>query len=342
MTGLIPPYVLPKVYRQLLLARRLSGTPQPDDFARADSAVPTCPAGRFLVRNLYLSADPVQRGWASSAALVPLGAPMRALGVGIVLESQEPAVKAGEIVYGTLGWQDYAVAGVDDLLSHVRIPRVPISAYAGVLGMPGVTAWLALLDLAPPGPSDMVLVSTAAGAVGSVVGQIARQRGATVVGLTGNDQKVTTCTERYGYNLAFNYKTIDVAETLARAAPEGFTIFFDNVGGPILDAAIRTMKRHGRIIQCGTAATPSWVPPPTGLRNERDVLMRVLTWSGFSIFDHVGRFAEAIEALTELMLSGHLVHDEDVETGIDRASAALVAMMAGRNRGKTLIFVGAE
>ena len=340
MADLIPSYVLPKVNRQLLLARRPSGTPQPEDFERADTPVPTCAEGRFLVRNLYLSADPVQRGWAANEVLAPLGAPMRALSVGIVLESREAAVKAGEIVYGYLGWQDYAVAGVEDLLSHVLTPRVPVSAYAGVLGMPGVTAWLALLDLAPPRPDDMVLVSTAAGSVGSVVGQIARQRGATVVGLTGNDEKVTTCTERYGYNLAFNYKMIDVAQTLATAAPDGFTIFFDNVGGPILDAAIRTMKRHGRIIQCGTAATPAWVPPPTGMRNERDVLMRVLTWSGFSIFDHVGRFAEAIEALTDLMLAGHLVHDEDIETGIDRAPAALLAMMAGRNRGKTLIFVG--
>ena len=340
MADLIPPHSLPKVNRQLLLARRPNGTPQPADFERADAPVPVCGEGRFLVRNLYLSADPVQRGWAANEALTPLGTPMRALSVGIVVESRDPSLKPGEIVYGYFGWQDYAVAGRDDLMSHVGTPRVAVSAYAGVLGMPGVTAWLALLDLAPPKPGDRVLVSTAAGSVGSVVGQIARQRGATVIGLTGSDDKVARCTARYGYTAAYNYKTIDLAKTLTGAAPQGFDIFFDNTGGPILDSAIRAMGRHGRIIQCGTAATASWAPPPTGLRNERDVLMRVLTWSGFSIFDHIGRFGEAIDALTDLMLSGHLAHDEDIETGIDRAPGALVAMMAGAHSGKKLIFVG--
>jgi NADPH-dependent curcumin reductase CurA len=342
VADLIPPYSLPERNRQLLLARRPKGTPQPADFERIDGAVPACGEGRFLVRNLYLSADPVQRGWAANEALTPLGAPMRALCVGVAVESREPSVKAGEIVYGYFGWQDYALATRADLLSHVPAPRVPVSAYAGVLGMPGVTAWLALLDLAPPKPGDTVLVSTAAGSVGSVVGQIARQRGATAIGLTGSDDKVARCTDRYGYAAAYNYKTADLAATLAGAAPEGVDIFFDNTGGPILDTAIRAMKRYGRIVQCGTSATASWLPPPTGLRNEREVLMRVLTWSGFVIFDHVARFGEAIEALTGLMLAGHLAHDEDIEAGIDRAPDALVAMMAGSNSGKKLIYVGED
>lgn len=340
MADLIPPYALPETNRRLLLARRPDGTPQPADFVRGDGPVPACGNGRFLVRNLYLSADPVQRGWAANAALTPLGAPMRALCVGVVVESRDAAVAAGEIVYGYFGWQDYAEAGREDLLSRVVAPRVPVSAYAGVLGMPGVTAWLALLDLAPPKPGDRVLVSTAAGAVGSVVGQIARQRGATVIGLTGSADKVARCTDRYGYAAAYNYKAVDLAGTLAGAAPEGFDIFFDNTGGPILDAAIRAMKRYGRIVQCGTAATASWSPPPAGPRNEREVLMRALTWSGFVIFDHVARFGEAIDALSDLMLAGHLAHDEDIEAGIDRAPDALVAMMAGTNSGKTLIYVG--
>lgn len=342
MADPIPPYTLPSSNRQLLLARRPKGTPQPADFERADGAVPACGEGSFLVRNLYLSADPVQRGWAANEALIPLGAPMRALCVGVVVESREPTVKAGEVVYGYFGWQDYALATRADLLSHVPAPRVPVSAYAGVLGMPGVTAWLALLDLAPPKVGDTVLVSTAAGSVGSVVGQIARQRGATVIGLTGSDDKVARCTDRYGYAAAYNYKTGDLAATLVGAAPEGFDIFFDNTGGPILDTAIRAMKRYGRIVQCGTAATAAWSPPPTGLRNEREVLMRVLTWSGFVIFDHVARFGEAIDALTDLMLAGHLAHDEDIEAGIGRAPDALVAMMAGSNNGKKLVYVGED
>lgn len=342
MSAFVPSYSLPTRNRRILLARRPSGTPRPEDFGRDEAPVPACEEGRFLVRNLYLSADPVQRGWAANPALTPIGAPMRALGVGVVVESREAGVQPGEIVHGYFGWQDYALAGREDLLSHVPAPRVPVSAYAGVLGMPGVTAWLALLDLAPPKAGDAVLVSTAAGAVGSVVGQIARQRGAYVVGLTGSDDKVARCIERYGYARAFNYKTIDLARTLAEARPDGFDIFFDNTGGPILDTAIRAMARRGRIVQCGTAATASWTPPPTGLRNEREMLTRVLTWSGFYIFDHVARFGEAIDALTDLILAGHLAHDEDIEAGLDRAPAALATMLGGENRGKKLIFVGED
>ncbi|HET8611833.1 MAG TPA: NADP-dependent oxidoreductase [Sphingomonas sp.] len=340
MTDLIPSFSLPSANRQLLLARRPKGTPQQADFAYVETPLPVCGEGRFLVRNLFLSADPVQRGWAANEALTPLGVTMRALAVGIVVESRDPSVKPGEIVYGYFGWQDYAVAAREDLLSHIRKPRAAVSAYAGVLGMPGVTAWLALLDLAPPKPGDRVLVSTAAGSVGSVVGQIARQRGAIVTGLTGSDEKVGRCLQRYGYSAAFNYKKIDLAQTLAQAAPEGFDVFFDNTGGSILDTAIRAMKRHGRIVQCGTAATASWSPPPTGLRNEREVLTRALIWSGFVIFDHIDRFGEAVEALTDLMLAGHLAHDEDVENGIDRAPDALAAMMTGANNGKKLIYIG--
>ena len=340
MADLIPTHALPKVNRQLLLGRRPNGTPQPADFDRADAPVPDCEDDRFIVRNLYLSVDPVLRGWAANPQLTPLGAPLRAFAVGIVVESRLDGVGAGDIVYGYFGWQDYSHAKREDIFSHIAKPRVPVSAYAGVLGMPGITAWLALLDLAPPSSDDLVLVSTAAGSVGSVVGQIARQRGATAIGLTGSEDKAARCVERYGYHKAFNYKTVDLGQTFADVAPDGFTIFFDNTGGPILDHAVRAMRRHGRIIACGTAATPVWSPPPTGWRNERDVLMRVLTWAGFSIFDHAARFAEAIDALSDLILAGHLAHDEDIETGIDKAPAALVSMMVGENSGKKLIFIG--
>lgn len=340
MAGFIPAYNQPPENRQIVLAARPAGIPRPADFALQRSEIGKPEAGQFLVRNLYLSADPVQRGWAANPALTPLGAPMRALAVGVVLESLDAAVKAGDIVYGFFGWQDYAVAGKADLLSHIATPRAPVSAYAGVLGMPGVTAWLALHDLALPKPADAILVSTAAGAVGSVVGQIARKCGAHVVGLTGSDEKVAHCTGRFGYHLAFNYKTADLAATLAAARPSGFNIYFDNTGGFILDTAIRAMAKYGRIIQCGTAATASWNPPPQGLRNEREILTRVLTWSGFFIFDHVARFGEAIDRLTDLMVDGGLDHDQDIDHGLDQAAGALETMFAGKNTGKKLIFVG--
>lgn len=340
MTNFIPAHGMPGLNRQVVLAARPAGIPLAADFALRAVPLAAPAEGQVLVRNLYLSADPVQRGWAANPALTPLGAPMRALAVGVVAESRVPAISVGDIVYGFLGWQDYALATPADLLSHIPAPRAPISLYAGVLGMPGITAWLALNDLAPVSPGQSVLVSTAAGAVGSVVGQIARHRGAHVTGLTSSAEKIERCTTRFGYHAAFNYKTGDLAATLAQARPAGFNTYFDNTGGPILDTAIRALAKYGRIIQCGTAATANWNPPPTGLRNEREILTRVLTWSGFYIFDHVARFNEAIGHLCALLDDHGLEHDEDISHGIEHAAPALEILFAGANTGKKLIFVG--
>jgi len=338
--SLIPRHTMPNRNRQAVLARRPVGVPQQGDFELRGGEIPRIAEGGFLVRNLYLSVDPVQRGWAANPAVMPLGAPMRALAVGIVVESGTREVASGDVVYGFFGWQDYAVASPADLLSRIARPQAPISAYAGVLGMPGVTAYLALSDLAPPKQGDTVLVSTAGGAVGSVVGQLVRRSGGQAIGLTGSDAKVERCIARYGYAQALNYKTVDLATALAQAAPSGFNSYFDNTGGAILDTAIRNMARYGRIVQCGTAATPAWSPPPTGLRNEREILMRCLTWSGFVIFDHVARFPEAIGALTTLLLEGSLAHDEDVDTGFHLIPSAMAGLFAGENSGKKLIYIG--
>lgn len=342
MPDLIPPFKTERVNRQIVLAKRPQGSPLTSDFSRENREIEPPGEKQFLVRNLYLAADPVQRGWAANPALTPLGEPMRALAVGIVLESRDPAVSQGDIIYGFLGWQDYKLATRADLLSHIPNPRVSLSAYAGVLGMPGVTAWLALNDLAPPYEGASLLVSTAAGTVGSVVGQIARQAGAFVVGLTGSDDKVNLCIANYGYDLAYNYKTVDLAATLADARPDGFNIYFDNTGGPILDTAIRSMAKNGRIVQCGTAATPSWNPSPTGLRNEREILMRTLTWSGFVIFDHVDRFPEAIERLTDMMECKQLSFQDNVEPGMEKVAGALEALFADSNAPKKLIYIGED
>lgn len=337
---MIPSYSTPNDNRRVLLARRPDGIPVAADFTIERTAVPQVREGAVLVRNLYLSPDPVQRGWAANPNVMPIGAPMRALSLGIVIESRVPAIATGDLVYGFLGWQDYAAAYPSDLLSHVRKPRANASAYAGVLGMPGVTAWLALADLAPPKPGQTLLVSTAAGAVGSVVGQIARAHNARTIGLTGSDDKVARCAERYGYDSAFNYKTVDLSKILSDAATDGFDTFFDNTGGWIADHAIRVMARHGRIIQCGTAATASWLPPPSGLRPEREILTRVLTWSGFYIFDHVARFGEAISELSDMIEAGTLAYDEDIEDGFERITGALETLFTGNNYGKKLIFIG--
>ena len=182
MPGFVPPYTTPGVNRQVILCRRPSGIPVADDFSLRESAVPVAQDGQMLVRNLYLSVDPVQRGWAANPALTPIGAPMRALAVGVVVESRMPETKAGDLVYGHFGWQDYAVVGLVDLLSRIERPLAPVSAYAGVLGMPGVTAWLALMDLAPPAPGQTVLVSTAAVRLGAWWGRSVRRAARTQSG----------------------------------------------------------------------------------------------------------------------------------------------------------------
>jgi NADPH-dependent curcumin reductase CurA len=339
---MIPKYNLPNSNRIAILARRPEGVPIRTDFRIVTEPRPEVGADKFLVRNLYLSADPVQRGWAANPDVMPVGSMMKALAVGVIVASRCDGFNEGELVYGHLGWQDYAVVGPDALLSHTGCPRAPAACYAGVLGMPGATAWLALSQIAPPQAGQSILVSTAAGAVGSVVGQIARAAGAHVVGLTGSEEKAARCVSRFGYSAAYNYKNSELAEVFADAAPGGFQTYFDNTGGIILDHAIRAMARHGRIIQCGTAATAIWSPPPTGWRPEREILTRVLTWAGFNIFDSAGRFGEAIEALSLLLERGQLNFDLDVEIGFGAIVSSLEKLFDGTNVGKMLVYIGED
>ncbi|MFN3727643.1 MAG: NADP-dependent oxidoreductase [Allosphingosinicella sp.] len=333
-----------EINRRVLLVRRPTGIPQPDDFAFDEAPVPPLGDGQFLIRNLYLSVDPAQRGWAADAANyakpVPLGSVMRALAVGVVVESRHPRFPVGSHAYGWFDWQDFAVAEPSDVLTRFDEPEVALSAYAGVLGINGLTAWLAFHNLGRPARGDTVLVSTAAGAVGSIVGQLAQAAGCRVVGLTGGDDKAELCRSRFGYDVALNYKTGAIEALLADAAPDGLDIFFDNVGGAILDAGLRQMRVGGRVVQCGTASIPSWSPPPEGLRNEREVLTRRLAWSGFVIFDHQPLFGETMGELVAMIRDGTLVYDEDLRRGIESAPEALTDVYSGRNRGKMLIDLG--
>ena len=340
----IPPHSLPTRNRRVLLVERPTGIPQAAHFRLDDAPLEKPAEGEALVRNLYLSVDPAQRGWAADvsnyAAPVPLGAVMRALGVGLVVESRLDGIAPGDIIYGWTGWQDYCRLDTAGIISSVRAPDLPISLYAGLLGINGMTAWLALSRLGRPAAGEALLVSTAAGAVGSVVGQLGRAEGCRVFGLTGSDDKAALCVGRFGYDAAFNYKKGDWCEALAGHAPDGIDIFFDNVGGPILDAALRRMRVGGRIVQCGTASVASWEPPPTRLRNEREVLSRRLSWNGFVIFDHRPEFPAAVAHLASLVRDGRLAYDEDIETGIEAAPDALRQVYAGENAGKKLIFIG--
>lgn len=335
----IPAYALPPANRRVLLVRRPQGVPQASDFQLDEVAVPEIGPDQFLVRNIYLSVDPAQRGWASAEANyaqpVPLGGPMRALAVGVVVRSNDPAVAEGEFLYGWFHWQDYAAADRGRILARARA-GVPLSAHAGLLGINGLTAFIALTTLGRPVAGDTLLVSTAAGSVGGFVGQIGKLLGCRTIGLTGEDDKVARCLDRFGYDEAYNYKTAD----LAAALPEGINIYFDNTGGPILDLALRRMAVAGRIVQCGTASNQAWTPPPTGPRPEREVMTRRLVWSGFVVLDHQARFDDAARQLAAWHAEGRLNYDEDVSDGMDAAPGAIAELYAGRNRGKKLIYVG--
>ncbi len=206
--------------------------------------------------------------------------------------------------------------------------------------MNGITAYLAFHGLGEPKPGEHVLVSTAAGSVGSFVGQLATIAGCRAVGLTSSAGKAAHAKARYGYQDMINYReATDLAAAIRAACPNGNDIFFDNTGGAIADAAIRTMRLHGRVIQCGTAANASWTLPRTGPRPEREILTRRLRWSGFIIFDHVAEFETAAAQLAELTLAGKIVHDEEILPGLDHAPGAIARLYRGENHGKLIIAV---
>jgi NADPH-dependent curcumin reductase CurA len=328
--------------QQMRLVARPVGIPQPEHFALVMEPLPRIGDGQMLVRNHYLSVDPAQRGWANDegnySAPVPLNTPMRALAVGEVIESRAPEFPKGEFVYGWFGWQSYCAATPDTVLRRVDPSPLPLSANLSLLGINGLTAYLALNRLGNPRPGDHVLVSTAAGSVGSFVGQLARLAGCRPVGLTGSPEKAALAQARYGYEEMIDYRREpDIALAIKRACPEGNDIFFDNTGGSVADAAIRSMRMCGRVIQCGTAANASWSPSPTGPRQEREVLTRRLRWSGFIIFDHIAEFPAAATELTQLAARKEIVFDEEILIGLKQAPLALARLYEGANRGKPII-----
>ncbi len=327
---------------QMRLVTRPVGIPQPEHFALVTESLPRIGDGQMLVRNHYLSVDPAQRGWANDegnySAPVPLNTPMRALAVGEVIESRAPGFQEGEFIYGWFGWQSYCAATPDAVLRRVDPSTLPLSANLSLLGINGLTAYLAFSRLGNPLPGDHVLVSTAAGSVGSFVGQLARLAGCRAVGLTGSQEKAAMARARYGYEEMIDYRQEpDIALAIKRACPQGNDIFFDNTGGIIADAAIRSMRLNGRVIQCGTAANASWSPTPTGPRQEREVLTRRLRWSGFIIFDHIAEFPAAAAELTQLAARKEIVYDEEILIGLDQAPLALARLYQGANRGKLIV-----
>ncbi|MER5969499.1 NADP-dependent oxidoreductase [Streptomyces sp. NPDC002055] len=335
---------LPSTGREWHLVARPHGWPKPEDFALRETAVTEPGPGQILVRNTLLSVDPYMRGrmndMKSYLPPYPLDGPMDGGAVGTVLASNAEGFAPGDHVLHGLGWREYAV--VDGKRAVKVDPELaPLGAYLGVLGMPGLTAYAGLLEVASFQEGDAVFVSGAAGAVGSQVGQIARLKGASrVIGSAGSDEKVRLLTEEYGFDAAFNYKDGPVAEQLAKAAPDGIDVYFDNVGGEHLEAAIGSLNLHGRATICGMIAQYNATEPTPAPRNLAMVIGKRLRLQGMLVSDHQALQPQFVQEVSAWIRSGELQYRETVVEGIDNAFDAFLGMLRGDNTGKMIVALG--
>ncbi|WP_428630057.1 NADP-dependent oxidoreductase [Sphingopyxis sp.] len=327
--------------RQCILISRPTGVAQAENFAIVETPEAVLGDGQIRVRNAFLSVEPAMRGWIADAgnyaAPVAIGSVMRAIAVGEIIESRSADYALGEYVTGWFGWQEQAVADASAIIRRVTETDLPLSLSLGVLGINGVTAHLALTRIGEPRPGDTVLVSTAAGAVGSAVGQIAKLLGCRTVGIAGGADKVAQCLSRFRYDAAIDYKSGDIAATLTAACPDGVNVYFDNVAGAISDAVYPKLAIGARVVVCGTASITNWDPWPTGPRVERHLLVKRARMQGFVIFDHMDRYSDSVVQLAEWVRSGQLVYDEDILDSIDACPDALAGLYRGENKGKRVI-----
>jgi len=327
---------------QVYLSSRPAGIPQAENFTLRDAQVPRIQEGEVLVRNHYLSADPAMRGWISDVGgywpQVAIGETMRAFAVGEIVESRRAEYRMGDRVMGIFGWQEYAAVSDKHILLRMADADLSLSLYLGVLGLNGLTAYFGLLDLGLPRAGDTVVVSTAAGAVGSCVGQIARLHSCRTVGITGGPAKVRQCLDEFGYDAAIDYKSgVNLDEAVRAACPKGVDIYYDNTSGPISDAVMRHLAIGARVVICGTAAYASWNPWNTGPRPERHLIVKRASMRGFLATDYSARFPEAVKALADWVRRGEVRYSEEVLDGIERAPESIERLYRGEHTGKLLI-----
>jgi len=331
------------VNRQITLAARPAGLPKPPDFALVEAPVPQPGDGEVLSRVVYLSVDPYMRGRMSGvrsyADPVNLGEVIVGGTVSKVIESRHPRFVPGDYAVGMLGWQEYGVAPGDQL-RKIDPKLAPLSTALGVLGMPGLTAYFGLLEVGKPQPGDTVIVSGAAGAVGSIAGQIAKVKGCRVVGIAGTDTKVEWLTRELRFDAAFNYKTSgDYHGTLSELCPRGVDVYFDNVGGAITDAVFRLINPRARIAICGQISQYNLERPEMGPRLLTQILVRTARVEGFLVFQFASRYKEGIEQMARWLGEGKLHYREEFAEGLENAPAAFIGMLSGANMGKQLVKV---
>lgn len=331
------------INRQWLLAARPHGMVGPQNFEYAETAIPTVESGQILVKNLYLSFDPTQRNWMVDRPgylpPVALGEVMRAGSVSQVVESQHADFAAGELVQTTGCWQDFAIVepGKGPTGINKLPPGVSPEMMLSILGITGTTAYFGLLDHGQPKAGETVLVSGAAGATGSVAGQIAKLKGCRVVGIAGGPEKCAWLKDEAGFDAVIDYKNDDVSEQIARHCPDKWDVFFDNVGGPILEAALNHLNLYSRVVMCGGIANYNNTEPTPGPNNLMNLVTNRGRMQGFIILDYLPRMMEAIEALMGWVAAGDITYQVDVQEGFDNIPRTLQRLYTGENVGKQLL-----
>jgi NADPH-dependent curcumin reductase CurA len=336
---------MPAVNHQFRLAARPVGLPKPSDWSYTEEPVGEPADGQVLVRVLYASMDPAMRGWMNdSRSYIPpvgIGEVMRALGAGEVVESKHPDLQPGDHVTGLLGIQEFAIVPGSAVMK-VDTSLAPLPTYIGTLGMPGMTAYLGLTEIGRPQPGETVVVSGAAGAVGGIVGQIAKIKGARAVGIAGGAEKCEHIVRDLGFDVAIDYKTQDVASALAEACPKGIDVYFDNVGGEILDAALANLAREARVIICGAISQYNNTTAIAGPSNYLSLLVNHATMTGFVVSDYGSKYPEGGREMAGWLAEGKLIGREEIVEGFETFPDTLLMLFRGENTGKLVLKVAGD
>jgi NADPH-dependent curcumin reductase CurA len=335
-----------RVNRKWLLEKRPTGRVDEACFRLTEEPVSeTLADGEFLVRNLVLSCDPTQRGWMARDTYmpaIPIGDVIRSGAAGRVVASENPAFAVGDHVMGMLGWQDYTKLGPRSPPPSKLPPGVPLETAMSVLGVTGITAYFGLLDVGKPKEGETVVVSGAAGATGSIVGQIARIQGCRAIGIAGGKEKCDWLVQKARFDAAIDYKSEDVAARLGELCPKGIDVYFDNVGGETLDLALVHLAMHGRIVLCGAISTYEDSELRPGPKHYMNLLLKRGRMEGFLVMDYMPRAAEASMQLWSWVRAGQIEFQVDVVRGLENAPRALMRLFSGQNRGKQLVRTAEE
>ncbi|MEL6656731.1 MAG: NADP-dependent oxidoreductase [Bacteroidota bacterium] len=328
--------------KQLILRKRPVGLPEADTWSLEETAVPELEDGQLLVRHHYISLDPAMRGWMNATrSYIPpieLGAVMRAGSIGEVVASKHEKFQEGDVVSGWGGVQEYCLTDGTNWYK-VDASLAPMTAYIGTLGMPGMTAYFGILEVGKIKEGDVVLVSGAAGAVGSVVGQIAKIKGCTVVGIAGGPEKCQYLTEELGFDAAIDYKNENVGRALKEHCPKGIDVYFDNVGGDILDMALARLRMHARVVICGAISQYNNTDKIQGPSNYLSLLVNRATMQGMVVMDYAKGYGKAAMEMGQWMMQGKLKSKEDVYEGIENFHPTFLRLFSGEKKGKLVLKV---